>query len=54
MLLWPAPKRTRPGILMIRNAVAEELSTTGWVILISNDLRSVKKTMRFYRDEDVV
>lgn len=36
------------------DAVADELSTSGWVILISNETQDVKRAIQIYRAKDVV
>jgi len=36
------------------DVVEEDLSTAGWLVIISNDIPYAKKAMRIYRDKDVV
>jgi transposase len=48
--------KAEPGYtLSIReDVINNELETSGWVILISNDIDNAKEAMRIYREKDVV
>ena len=36
------------------DVINEKLKTSGWVVIISNDIQDAKKAMQIYRDKDIV